>query len=49
LNTNNSLDYKEFTGGLYGNTSLANKPEVEKKQARKYQDGSKYSYLNQDE
>jgi len=49
LNHNNTLDYKEFVGGLYGNTSISNKVEQEKKPAKKFQEGSKYSYLDQEE
>jgi len=45
------LDYKEFVGGLYGNTSIAKKGDEEKRPAtsKKYNENSKYSYLDQEE
>ncbi len=49
LNTNDSLDYKEFAGGLFGNTSIAKKEDEQKKPARKYNESSKYAYLDQEE
>ncbi len=49
LNHNINLDYKEFCGALYGNNSVSNKPEDEKKQAKKLNEGSKFAYLEQEE
>lgn len=50
LNSNGSLDYKEFVGGLYGNTSIAKKGDEEKKPAgRRYNENSKFAYLDQEE
>lgn len=51
LNDNNSLDYKEFVGGLYGNTSIAKQGSEQQRPAtaKKYNEGSKYSYLDQEE
>lgn len=49
LNSNDSLDYKEFVGGLFGNTSITKKDEDPKKPARKFNENSKYAYLDQEE
>lgn len=50
LNNNQTLDYKEFVGALYSNGSIAKIVENEGKiPAKKYNEGSKFAFLEQKE
>jgi hypothetical protein len=45
------MDYKEFIGALYGNSSIVKKGDEEKRPAtaKKYNENSKFAFLDQEE